>query len=169
LAVLETGGFLPPALAPRYRDVVLRIAEKFAQPLAAVPSQRIHGDLHMGNILWGVDGPILVDFDDFVTGPPVQDLWLLARGGRRGGQARARARSWKANELFRSFDRSTLTLVEPLRALRILHMSAWIARRWEDPSFQAGFPAFRTDRYWMSEYEELFQDLRDGVIRAIAF
>ncbi len=161
LAVLETGGFLPPALAPRYRDVVLRIAEKFAQPLAAVPSQRIHGDLHMGNILWGVDGPILVDFDDFVTGPPVQDLWLLARGDAAEAK-HALGQILEGYELFRSFDRSTLTLVEPLRALRIVHMSAWIARRWEDPSFQAGFPAFRTDRYWMSEYEELFRIYETG-------
>jgi Ser/Thr protein kinase RdoA (MazF antagonist) len=156
LAVLEKGGFLPAALAPRYRDVALKIAEKSAEPLARVRAQRIHGDLHIGNLLWGTDGPILVDFDDFVVGPPLQDLWLLARGDAAEMQ-HALAQILEGYELFRAFDRSTLALVEPLRALRILHMSAWIARRWEDPSFQAGFPAFRTDRYWMSEYEELYR------------
>jgi Ser/Thr protein kinase RdoA (MazF antagonist) len=156
LAVLEKGGFLPAALAPRYRDVALKIAEKTAEPLARVRAQRIHGDLHIGNLLWGTDGPILVDFDDFVVGPPLQDLWLLARGDA-AEMKHALAQILEGYELFREFDRSTLALVEPLRALRILHMSAWIARRWEDPSFQAGFPAFRTDRYWMSEYEELYR------------
>jgi Ser/Thr protein kinase RdoA (MazF antagonist) len=156
LAILEKGGFLPATLAPRYRDVALKIAEKSAEPLARVRLQRIHGDLHIGNILWGTDGPILVDFDDFVMGPPLQDLWLLARGDAAETK-HALAQILEGYELFREFDRSTLALVEPLRALRILHMSAWIARRWEDPSFQAGFPAFRTDRYWMSEYEELFR------------
>jgi Ser/Thr protein kinase RdoA (MazF antagonist) len=161
LALLEKGGFLPSALAGRYRDVVLRIAEKFAEPLGRVPAQRIHGDLHIGNILWSVDGPILVDFDDFVTGPPVQDLWLLARGDATEAK-HALSQILEGYELFRPFDRATLALVEPLRALRIVHMSAWIARRWDDPSFQAGFPAFRSDRYWMSEYEELFRIYETG-------
>jgi Ser/Thr protein kinase RdoA (MazF antagonist) len=161
LALLESGGFLPPALASRYRDVVLRIAEKFAESLARVPAQRIHGDLHIGNILWGTDGPILVDFDDCVMGPPLQDLWLLARGDAAETK-HALGQILAGYEVFREFDRSTLALVEPLRALRIVHMSAWIARRWDDPSFQAGFPAFRMDRYWMSEYEELFRIYETG-------
>ncbi len=156
LTLLESGGFLPVALAPRYRDVVLRIAERFGEPLARVPAQRIHGDLHIGNILWGTDGPILVDFDDSVVGPPIQDLWLLARGDATE-RKHALGQILAGYEIFREFDRSTLALVEALRALRIVYMSAWIARRWDDPSFQAGFPAFRTDRYWMSEYEELFR------------
>jgi len=156
LEVLTAGGFIPAALAPRYRDVALRIGAAVAEPLAAARAQRIHADLHIGNILWGVDGPILVDFDDFVTGPPMQDLWLLARGDAEEAR-RARNQILEGYELFREFDRATLALGEPLRALRIIYMSAWIARRWEDPSFQAGFPAFRTDRYWMAEYEELFK------------
>jgi len=156
LEVLVSGGFIPSALVSRYRDVALRIAEAVDAPLARAPAQRVHGDLHIGNILWGVDGPLLVDFDDFVTGPPVQDLWLLARGDAEEAR-RARTQILEGYELFREFDRSTLTLCEPLRALRIIYMSAWIARRWDDPSFQAGFPAFRTDRYWMAEYEELFK------------
>jgi len=161
LALLDSGGFLPAALASRYRDVVLRIAGLDAEPLARVPAQRIHGDLHIGNILWSTDGPILVDFDDCVMGPPLQDLWLLARGDAAETK-HALGQILAGYEVFREFDRSTLALVEPLRALRIVHMSAWIARRWDDPSFQAGFPAFRTDRYWMSEYEELFRIYETG-------
>ena len=46
-------------------------------------------------------------------------------------------------------------LAEPLRAMRIVYMSGWIARRWEDPSFPQAFPNFRDHRYWMEEYEAL--------------
>jgi len=106
-------------------------------------------------VLWGADGPILVDFDDCLVGPPVQDLWLLARGDSEEVR-KAREQLIEGYELFREFDRSTLALCEPLRALRIIHMSGWIAKRWDDPSFQAAFPAFRTDNYWMTEYEALF-------------
>src|SRR5262245_15066222 len=80
LRQIEKIGFMPENLWPRYRDIALRIAEVAAPQLAAVKFQRVHGDLHWGNILWTRDGPILVDFDDCVMGPPVQDLWLLARG-----------------------------------------------------------------------------------------
>ncbi|HAM57041.1 MAG TPA: serine/threonine protein kinase [Candidatus Rokubacteria bacterium] len=154
LEVLTKGDVIPGTLGPRYRDVALRIADAVAGPLAAARVQRIHGDLHMGNILWAPDGPILVDFDDCLVGPPVQDLWLLARGDSEEAR-RARADLLEGYEVFREFDRATLALCEPLRALRIIHMSGWIARRWEDPSFPPAFPGFRDHRYWMEEYEAL--------------
>jgi Ser/Thr protein kinase RdoA (MazF antagonist) len=153
LAVLLKGGFMPENLRPRYRDVALRIAEAAAKPLAAAPVQRIHGDLHWGNILWTPD-PVLVDFDDCMMGPPVQDLWLLARGDDEDAR-KAREDLIEGYEVFREFDRSTLVLAEPLRAMRIVYMSGWIARRWDDPSFPQAFPAFTETRYWMQEYEEL--------------
>ena len=80
LEVLEANKLLPTALAPRYRDFALRIAEGARPLLARARSHRIHGDLHWGNVIWAADGPILLDFDDFMTGPPAQDLWLLAGG-----------------------------------------------------------------------------------------
>ncbi|MBI4246016.1 MAG: serine/threonine protein kinase [Candidatus Rokubacteria bacterium] len=148
------GGFIPDSLAPRYRDVALRLADAVDRPLGAARTQRVHGDLHLGNVLWTADGPVLVDFDDFLVGPPVQDLWLLARGDAEEAR-RGRQDIIEGYELFREFDRSTLALCEPLRALRIVHMSGWIARRWDDPSFPAAFPTFREHRYWMQEYEAL--------------
>src|SRR3990172_4793733 len=154
LEALAKGDLIPGTLGPRYPAVALRIAAAVAGPLAAARVQRIHGDLHMGNILWATDGPVLVDFDDCLVGPPVQDLWLLARGDSEEAR-RARADLLEGYELFREFDRATLALCEPLRALRIVHMSGWIARRWEDPSFPPAFPNFREHRYWMQEYEEL--------------
>lgn len=155
LDVILAGKFISEPLAGRYRDLVLKIADTVTPALERARTQRIHGDLHWGNVLWGADGPILVDFDDCLVGPPVQDLWLLARGDSEEVR-KARAQLIEGYELFREFDRSTLALCEPLRALRIIHMSGWIAKRWDDPSFQTAFPAFRTDNYWMAEYEALF-------------
>jgi Ser/Thr protein kinase RdoA (MazF antagonist) len=153
LEVIHKGGFMPENIWPRYRDVAMRLAEAAAPLLAAVKPQRIHGDLHYGNILWTPD-PLLVDFDDCVMGPPVQDLWLLARGTDDEAK-KAREDLIEGYELFREFDRSTLALAEPLRAMRIVYMSGWIARRWEDPSFPPAFPNFKDVRYWMQEYEAL--------------
>jgi Ser/Thr protein kinase RdoA (MazF antagonist) len=156
LEVLVNGGFVPDGLAPRYRHVALRLADVAAPLLAAAPAHRIHGDLHPGNILWAADGPILVDFDDFLVGPPVQDLWLLARGDSEEARA-ARGDLLEGYEVFRQLDRSTLALWEPLRALRIVYMSAWIARRWADPAFPVAFPTFRQPSYCMQYYEELIR------------
>ena len=155
LETLKAAGVISVAFAGRYRDVALKIAEAAAPLLARARARRIHGDLHWGNVLWGADGPILLDFDDFLMGPPVQDLWLLARGGSEEAR-KARDQLVEGYELFREFDRSTLALCEPLRALRIIYMSAWIARRWDDPSFRTGFPDFGTDTYWSTECEALF-------------
>jgi Ser/Thr protein kinase RdoA (MazF antagonist) len=154
LEILMRGDFIPGTLAPRYRDVALRIADAVAKPLATARVQRIHGDLHWGNILWTRDGPILVDFDDCVMGPPVQDLWLLARGQDEEAR-KAREDLLEGYEVFREFDRSALSLIEPLRAMRIIYMSGWIAKRWEDPSFPHAYPNFKDVRYWMQEYEAL--------------
>jgi Ser/Thr protein kinase RdoA (MazF antagonist) len=154
LEVLMRADVIPGTLGPRYRDLALRIADTIAGPLAAAPAQRIHGDLHWGNILWTGDGPVLVDFDDCSMGPPVQDLWLLARGDSEEIR-RQRDDVLEGYEVFREFDRATLALCEPLRALRIIYVSGWIARRWDDPSFPPAFPNFRDGRYWMHEYEVL--------------
>ncbi len=155
LEILMASGFIPEGLAPRYRDVVVRIADAAAKALATARVQRIHGDLHWGNILWTPD-PLLVDFDDCLVGPPVQDLWLLARGNSDEAR-KLREDLLEGYELFREFDRSTLALCEPLRAMRIVYMSGWIARRWADPSFPPAFPMFRNHNYWNQEYEELVQ------------
>jgi len=115
---------------------------------------RLHGDCHGGNVLWTDDGPHFVDFDDARMGPAVQDLWMLLSGDRDAMQAQLRA-LLEGYESFRDFDRRELALVEALRTLRLLHYSAWIARRWDDPAFPAAFPWFGTTRYWQDRILEL--------------
>jgi Ser/Thr protein kinase RdoA (MazF antagonist) len=117
-------------------------------------SIRLHGDCHSGNVLWTDAGPHFVDLDDARSGPAVQDLWMLLPG-----DAVAAAKSLRAvlsgYEQFHEFQRNELALIEALRTLRLLHYSAWIARRWDDPAFPAAFPWFGTQRYWQDRILEL--------------
>ncbi|MBC8292164.1 MAG: serine/threonine protein kinase [Proteobacteria bacterium] len=149
---------LPTGVCDNYRSTVETICELSEPWFEEVTVQRIHGDCHLANVLWGGQGLFLVDFDDMLVGPPVQDLWLLVPG--RDDYARGqRERLLEAYEEMRDFDRGSLRLVEVLRALRIVHFSAWIARRWEDPAFQKVFPDFGSDRYWFEELGILQEQL----------
>jgi Ser/Thr protein kinase RdoA (MazF antagonist) len=154
LAYLLESGRLPASVRDSYRLVFEAICELAEPWFASADAQRIHGDCHRGNVLWGSDGPMLVDFDDMVVGPCVQDLWLLVPG-RDDDALRRRRRMIEAYEQMRDFDRSQLRLVEPLRAMRVVHFSAWIARRWEDPAFPRVFPEFGSERYWFEELATL--------------
>lgn len=116
---------------------------------------RLHGDCHPGNILWTPDqGPHFVDLDDACTGPAVQDLWMLLSGERAQRQQQLGA-LLDGYEQFREFDRRELALIEPLRTLRLIHYSAWLARRWDDPAFPAAFPWFGTSDYWKGQVRML--------------
>jgi Ser/Thr protein kinase RdoA (MazF antagonist) len=127
------------------------------------PSQyrqiRLHGDCHPGNILWTPDhGPHFVDLDDARTGPAVQDLWMLLSGDRSQRQKQLGALV-DGYEQFREFDRAELALIEPLRTLRLIHYSAWLARRWDDPAFPAAFPWFGSSDYWQGQVQMLEEQI----------
>lgn len=119
------------------------------------PWLRLHGDCHPGNILWTPDaGPHFVDLDDARGGPAVQDLWMLQDGERRERQQQLGA-LLDGYEQLREFDRRELALIEPLRTLRLIHYSAWLARRWDDPAFPASFPWFGSSDYWQGQVQML--------------
>jgi Ser/Thr protein kinase RdoA (MazF antagonist) len=159
LAELERHGLLPAACARRYLDAGLRLADLYDERSRAVPVHRIHGDCHAGNLLHGREGWFFLDFDDFVVGPAVQDVWMLVPG-RDAEAERQRAVLVAAYREFRDFDDRWLALVEPLRALRFVHYAAWIGRRFEDPAFPAAFPHFGTAEYWENETRDLEDQLR---------
>jgi Ser/Thr protein kinase RdoA (MazF antagonist) len=154
LASLLEADVMPTGLRDRYRMVVERLCEITAPWFERSAYQRIHGDCHLGNVLWGRDGAFLVDFDDMVRAPCVQDLWLLVPG-RDEAARQQREILLSAYEQLRELDRASLRLIEPLRALRIVHFSAWIARRWSDPAFPRVFPDFGSERYWSEELSTL--------------
>ncbi len=142
---------VPMELNTAYEAVVHPLLEEVQQRFndtKGIQQIRIHGDFHPGNILWGGDDtPHLLDFDDTSMGPAVQDLWMFISGDHQYAQARLGDLLDGYTE-FREFDERELQLIEPLRALRIVHYAAWISRRWEDPAFQQAFPFFAGNRFW---------------------
>lgn len=125
---------------------------------------RLHGDCHPGNVLWtplddeGHGGPHFVDLDDARTGPAVQDLWMLLSGDR-SQRTRQLGALLDGYEQFRPFDRRELALIEPLRTLRLIHYSAWLARRQDDPIFAINFPWFGTPDYWRGQVDMLNEQI----------
>ena len=119
---------------------------------------RTHGDCHIGNLLWRDDAPHFVDFDDARTAPAIQDLWLLL-SGEYTNRTQQLSEIIAGYEEFHDFDARELHLVEALRALRILHHSAWLAKRWSDPAFPRAFTWFNTPRYWSEHILELREQL----------
>ena len=157
--------WLPHELRDVYAGVSAQALDEVRrsyQRAGAVSAIRLHGDVHVGNVLWtdtgSQPGPHFVDFDDSRMGPAVQDLWMLLSGPRDEQQAQL-ADLLAGYEDFAGFDRRQLHLVEALRTLRLIHYSAWIARRWDDPAFPAAFPWFDTPRYWEQKILELREQI----------
>jgi Ser/Thr protein kinase RdoA (MazF antagonist) len=154
-------GFVPPELLAAWRsavDLALAGARRCFERAGDLRTLRLHGDCHAGNVLWTDDGPHFVDFDDARTGPAVQDLWMLLSGDR-ASMTKQLADVIAGYEDFFEFDRRELHLVEALRTLRLVHYSAWLARRWDDPAFPAAFPWFNTQRYWQDRVLELKEQI----------
>ena len=158
---LLAGNFVPPDLLEAWKAAT-------AQALAAVEhcyeragdarAIRLHGDCHPGNILWTDHGPHFVDLDDARTGPAIQDLWMLLSGDR-ASMTRQLGDVLRGYRDFSELDARELHLLEALRTLRLIHYSAWIARRWDDPAFPAAFPWFGTQRYWQDRILELREQI----------
>jgi len=150
VAELLENDWLPAHLVAGYETIAMELLDEIEAIFDAAGGyreQRIHGDCHPGNVLWTDDGPHFVDLDDCMTGPAVQDLWLFLSGNRdeMSGQLLDLLEGYSR---FCEFDYRELRLIEALRTLRIIHYTAWIARRWEDPAFPRAFPWFTENKYW---------------------
>lgn len=145
---------IPVHLEVRYLEAAGSLADLAERIMAGAEVMRIHGDFHAGNLLVRDNTIHVLDFDDHVVGPPVQDFWLLLQS--RDEQTRQlMATLIEGYEQFRPFDRTTLAFIEPLRALRRIHYTAWLARRWHDPVFPVTWPQFGTATYWEEEVADL--------------
>ena len=153
--------FIPRDLRPAYESLTADLAERVAPRWAEITPadcQRLHGDCHVGNILWRDGNAHFVDLDDCMTGPAIQDLWMFLSGERlhREGQLSELIAGY---EEFMDFDPRQLRWVETLRTLRLVRYAAWLASRWDDPAFPYSFPWFNTDRYWADHVLELREQL----------
>ena len=166
-AFLLASGFIPQDLLSAWKqasDLALEAVRHAFARAGKVAAIRLHGDCHAGNVLWTPDsgnskgGPHFVDLDDSRMGPAVQDLWMLISGDR-DAMGRQLGRILEGYEDFMEFDDRELQLIEALRTLRLLHYSAWLARRWDDPAFPIAFPWFNTARYWQDRILELREQI----------
>jgi Ser/Thr protein kinase RdoA (MazF antagonist) len=159
---IRAGRWLPAHLETAFdsiaRDLMIAIEAAWARA-GDFRSIRLHGDCHVGNVLWR-DGPFFVDLDDCQSGPAVQDLWMFLSGEtpEMAIQMKDLLEGYKE---FCAFDHRQLQLIEALRTLRMLHHAAWLGRRWEDPAFPQAFPWFGEGRYW----EDLVLGLREQQAR----
>jgi Ser/Thr protein kinase RdoA (MazF antagonist) len=154
-------GWIPADLTEAYETVSAHALDGVRRCFAEagdVTLLRLHGDCHAGNVLWTDDGPHFVDFDDSRMGPAVQDLWMLL-SGEREDMTRQLETVLAGYEEFHDFNQRELHLVEALRTLRLIHYSAWLAQRWEDPAFPFAFPWFNTQRYWQDRILELREQI----------
>jgi Ser/Thr protein kinase RdoA (MazF antagonist) len=160
-AWLLAGEQIPDYIRHRYQRVVDELLDLVEARFARAGTLRyfcIHGDCHRNNVLWTAAGPHFVDLDDCMTGPAIQDLWMLLAGEPEEMKV-------QLNEIlegyaqFADFDPIEATLIEPLRALRMVHYAAWLARRWHDPAFPQAFPWFGEARYWERHVAELEEQL----------
>jgi Ser/Thr protein kinase RdoA (MazF antagonist) len=158
---LLANSFIPPELEDVYRGVVKQALEGIQRCFdraGDVAQLRLHGDCHLGNVLWTVEGPHFVDFDDSRMGPAVQDLWMLVSGTR--DEMKSQFTDLLAGyEDFFDFNPREMHLIEALRTLRLIHYAAWIARRWDDPAFPKAFVWFNTQRYWQDRILELREQI----------
>lgn len=151
--------FIPDEYKASYAavtDQLLKAIDTILSDVGPIAYIRTHGDCHAGNILWRDNAPHFVDFDDSRMAPAVQDLWMML-SGKRSHRTEQLARLIQGYREFYDFHPPQLKLIEVLRTLRMLHYSAWLARRWKDPVFPATFPWFNTMHYW----GELILQLRE--------
>src|SRR6188768_3281978 len=166
-AFLLSSGLIPDDLRPAWKqvaDLALEGVRACFDRAGDVAYLRVHGDCHASNVLWtpatgnAPGGPHFVDLDDARMAPAVQDFWMLVSGDRHAMGSQL-GKLLKGYEDFVEFDDRELHLVEALRTLRLMHYSAWLARRWDDPAFPIAFPWFNTADYWRGQVQMLEEQM----------
>ena len=153
--------FIPAELQPAYESLTADLLDTVRALYGTISEEdhiRVHGDCHVGNILWRDDVAHFVDLDDCCSAPAIQDLWMFLSGGRHQQQLQLSELIEGYSE-FADFNPAELRWVESLRTLRIVNYAAWLGRRWSDPAFPHSFTWFNTERYWAEHILELREQL----------
>jgi len=157
LTYLKDHDWVPAEMAHNFYQTVeqaVQLAAQQTENLFSQPGIRLHGDLHAGNILWTDAGPHLVDLDDCMQGPAVQDIWMFLSGEKDDVEKQTEI-ILNGYSQFHDFDYASLDAIESLRTLRMLNYTAWLARRWQDPAFPHHFPWFNTPNYWQEQLNQM--------------
>lgn len=172
---LLDNNFIDESLLPAYETLSSDLVDLIQQRWQEYnPTLKLtHGDLHAGNLLWSPSQtenlPHMVDLDDCALAPRIQDIWMLMHGERDQMQAQLAAIA-RGYELFLPFPAQDLPLIETLRTMRLMHYSAWLAKRWDDPAFKQAFPWFNTGRYWSEQIlilREQFSNMQQPSLQLI--
>ena len=155
---LQKSNLVPMGLETSFYTILDLVTAQAQLQYKNVDSIRLHGDCHAGNILWAGDALMFVDLDDSRQGPAIQDLWMMLSGDRQT-QLLQLDTLVNAYEEFCDFDHSQLKLIEPLRAMRMIHYMGWVAKRWSDPAFVRNFSWFADDKYWEQQILALKEQL----------
>ncbi|MFN9066068.1 MAG: phosphotransferase, partial [Bdellovibrionales bacterium] len=152
-ALIDLEKWVDPSLKKRYFDAAENLMGLYEDNIDTNGFLRIHGDLHKGNLLSRDESFFLVDFDDHVMGPAIQDVWMLFSESEQFEFEKESL--LKGYEELREFPEEQWDWVPLMRGFRLVGYSAWIARRWKDPSFPRLFPDFNSYSYWVEETEAL--------------
>ncbi len=145
--IIQFSKFVPATLQVAFFTILDQVIEIAADQYKPKNQIRLHGDCHVGNILWRDEGPHFVDLDDCRTGPAIQDLWMMLSGDRQQQLLQIDTLLMGYEEFF-TFESNQLLLIESLRTMRVVNYMAWLCRRWQDPAFPRNFPWFNTEKYW---------------------
>ncbi|KTD59641.1 kinase [Legionella sainthelensi] len=153
--------FIPDYLIPNFcktAETALQKIEQIFKSIVHVDQIRLHGDCHAGNVLWNESGPHIVDLDDCLMGPAIQDIWMLLSGEQEQMDLQLE-KILRGYCEFHDFNPRERHLIEALRTLRMLHFSGWLAKRWTDPAFPLSFPWFNTPVYWQNQIVNLNEQI----------
>ncbi|KPH56749.1 serine/threonine protein kinase [Pseudoalteromonas porphyrae] len=166
---LQNSNLVPSSLTTAFYTILDMVIDKTKSLYQQVSTIRLHGDCHAGNILWAGDALMFVDLDDSRQGPAIQDLWMMLSGDRNN-QLLQLDTLVAAYEEFCDFDHSQLKLIEPLRAMRMIHYMGWLAKRWDDPAFPRNFSWFADDKYWEQQIlalKEQYSALQEPALKLL--
>lgn len=154
--------FIPAEIKPDFcytADAMLEKIQHCFECIGSINYIRLHGDCHAGNVLWNNAGPQIVDLDDCLIGPAIQDIWMLLSGNNPAENNLQLSCILDSYNEFYDFNYREIHLIEALRSLRMIHYSAWLAKRWKDPAFPLNFPWFNTPRYWQEQLKGLHEQI----------
>ena len=166
---LQKSNLVPMGISTAFYTILDLVIEQAQTQYKNVQGIRLHGDCHAGNILWAGEALMFVDLDDARQGPAIQDLWMMLSGDRQT-QLLQLDTLVNAYEEFCDFDHTQLKLIEPLRAMRIIHYMGWVAKRWSDPAFVRNFSWFAEDKYWEQQIlalKEQFAALQEAPLKLL--
>ncbi len=166
---LQKSNLVPMGISTAFYTILDLVIEQAQAQYKNVQEIRLHGDCHAGNILWAGEALMFVDLDDARQGPAIQDLWMMLSGDRQT-QLLQLDTLVNAYEEFCDFDHTQLKLIEPLRAMRIIHYMGWVAKRWSDPAFVRNFSWFAEDKYWEQQIlalKEQFAALQEAPLKLL--